>query len=171
MNAHPKAVILMGVSGCGKTLIGEQLAQILGWLFYDGDDYHPPENIAKMTAGIPLDDDDRKPWLKTLHDLISDHLRKGYSMLLACSALKKKYRDQLSIGNPRTVFVYLKGDFHLIFERMQDRSEHYMKAEMLRSQFDTLEEPEDALVVDISKTPDRIIEEIISGLHLKKQKN
>ena len=167
MSTRPQAIILMGVSGCGKTSIGVRLSQILGWPFYDGDKYHPPENIAKMAQGIPLDDADRIPWLANLHDLITEHLAEGQSMLLACSALKKKYRDQLAKGNPGTVIVYLKGDFDLIFERMRIRPGHYMKADMLRSQFDALEEPTGAWVVEIAQDLDCITEEIISRVHLK----
>ncbi|HBX67916.1 MAG TPA: gluconate kinase [Chloroflexi bacterium] len=164
MSNPPQAVVLMGVSGCGKTSVGAELSRILGWPFFDGDDFHPPENVAKMAAGIPLNDDDRAPWLANLHDLIAEHLRRGQSVLLACSALKQKYRTQLAAGNPGTVFVHLKGDFDLIFGRMQARAGHYMKAEMLRSQFATLEEPTEALTVDINQNLDRIVVEIITQL-------
>jgi gluconokinase len=156
----PQAIILMGVSGCGKTAVGERLSQVLGWAFFDGDDFHPTDNIAKMSRGLPLNDDDRVPWLANLHDLIADHLETGRSMILACSALKEKYRDQLKEGNPGTLVVYLKGDFDLIFNRMSYRRDHYMKAEMLRSQFDALEEPADAITVDIDKPLEEIVEEI-----------
>ncbi|HBY09401.1 MAG TPA: gluconate kinase [Chloroflexi bacterium] len=164
MSNPPQAVVLMGVSGCGKTSVGAELSRILGWPFFDGDDFHPPENVAKMAVGIPLNDDDRAPWLANLHDLIAEHLRRGQSVLLACSALKQKYRTQLAAGNPGTVFVHLKGDFDLIFGRMQARAGHYMKAEMLRSQFATLEEPTEALTVDINQNLDRIVVEIITQL-------
>ena len=164
MSNPPQAVVLMGVAGCGKTSVGAELSRILGWPFFDGDDFHPPENVAKMAAGIPLNDDDRAPWLANLHDLIAEHLRRGQSVLLACSALKQKYRTQLAAGNPGTVFVHLKGDFDLIFGRMQARAGHYMKAEMLRSQFATLEEPTEALTVDINQNLDRIVVEIITQL-------
>jgi carbohydrate kinase (thermoresistant glucokinase family) len=167
MARQPQAVVLMGVSGCGKTSVGVRLSRLLDWPFYDGDDYHPEENVTKMGLGIPLDDADRTPWLANLNDLISEHLSTGRSMLLACSALKEKYRDQLAKGNPGMVFVYLKGDFNLIFERMRVRSGHYMKAEMLQSQYDALEEPTDALVIDISQDLDRMTKEIISWLGLK----
>jgi gluconokinase len=167
MDTNPQAIVLMGVSGSGKTSVGVRLSQRLNWPFYDGDDFHPPENIAKMGQGIPLDDADRVPWLAILNNLISEHLSAGCSMLLACSALKRKYRDQLTDGNPGTVFVYLKGDFNLIFDRMGVRSGHYMKAEMLQSQFSALENPKDALVVDISQDLDGITKEIISHIDLK----
>ena len=160
----PQAVILMGVSGCGKTSVGERLSEVLGWPFFDGDDFHPPENVAKMAAGTPLNDNDRAPWLANLQALIADHLKKEQSMLLACSALKQSYRDQLVAGNPGTVFVHLQGDFDLIFGRMQARSGHYMKAEMLRSQFETLEDPANALTVDIGQELDTIVTEILKKL-------
>jgi carbohydrate kinase (thermoresistant glucokinase family) len=163
---EPTALILMGVSGCGKTSVGLQLSQRLGWPFYDGDDFHPRENVEKMATGIPLDDNDRVPWLKILRDLIARHLARGESVLLACSALKQSYRDQLADGNLGTVFVHLKGDYDLILSRMQARAGHYMKAEMLQSQFATLEAPADALTVDIGVNLDRITEEIITQLHL-----
>lgn len=164
---RPQALILMGVSGSGKTAVGELLSQKLGWPFFDGDDFHPKDNVAKMAAGIPLDDDDRTPWLLNLHDLIADHLAWGKPLLLACSALKQTYRDLLLDGNPNTLFVHLKGDFGLIMSRMQARAGHYMKPEMLNSQFETLEEPTDALTVDIGQNLDRITEEIITKLHLR----
>jgi len=164
---QPQALILMGVSGSGKTAVGELLSQKLGWPFFDGDDFHPKENVEKMAAGIPLDDDDRIPWLMNLHDLIADHLAERKSLLLACSALKQSYRDLLLEGNPDTLFIHLKGDFGLIMSRMQARSGHYMKSEMLYSQFETLEEPTEALTVDIGQNLDRITEEIIKQLHLR----
>jgi gluconokinase len=114
-----------------------------------------------------LDDDDRTPWLKILHDLIADHLADGKSLLLACSALKRTYRNLLAEGNPGTIFVHLKGDFDLIMSRMQARAGHYMKPEMLHSQFATLEEPTGALTVDIDQNLDRITEEIITKLQLR----
>jgi len=161
MSNQTQAIILMGVSGCGKTSVGKELSRTLGWPFFDGDDYHPQENVAKMASGIPLDDADRSPWLTRLHDLIAEHLEQGQSLILACSALKQKYRDQLMAGNPGSHFVYLKGDFNLILRRMGSRSEHYMKAEMLRSQFDALEEPTQTLTVEIEKDLDLVVKEIL----------
>lgn len=156
----PRVIVLMGVSGCGKTAVGGQLSERLGWPFFDSDDFHPTENIAKMSQGIPLDDHDRAAWLSNLHDLILDHQEDGENMLLACSALKQKYRHQLSEGVPGITFAYLKGSYNLIFSRMQSRPGHYMKAGMLRSQFDTLEEPYEALVVDIDQGIEAIAEQI-----------
>ena len=165
MNKAGTALIMMGVSGCGKTSVGKRLSEVLGWPFYDGDDFHPPENVAKMSTGIPLDDADRAPWLTRLHDLIADHLEAGGSMLLACSALKQSYRDTLSRENPGVVFVYLKGDFDLILGRMAAREAHYMKAGMLRSQFEALEEPLEAITVEVSKPLDELILEILARVN------
>lgn len=164
MNPKPVALVLMGVSGCGKTAVGERLAEITGWPFYDGDDFHPEENVAKMAAGVPLDDQDRVPWLDHLHHLIKDHLQAGKSVLLACSALKQAYRDRLTGDNQGTIFVFLKGDFELIFARMQSRAGHYMKAGMLQSQFESLEEPVDAVVVDISQSLEQVVAAILDRL-------
>ncbi len=164
---QPQAIVLMGVSGCGKSSVGQRISQELCWPFYDGDDFHPQENVEKMAAGIPLKDADRVPWLANLHDLIAKHLVESKSMLLACSALKQIYRDQLAEGNPGTLFVYLKGDFDLILGRIHSRAGHYMKAEMLQSQFEALEEPVEALVIDISQNLDTITEEIVMQLRLR----
>ena len=155
--------VIMGVSGCGKSTVGEALAQRLGSPFYDGDDLHPPENVAKMASGKPLDDTDRYPWLARLRNLIATHLEKGETAVLACSALKKKYRDQLREGNDGTQFVYLKGDFELIWGRMQGRPEHYMKAEMLHSQFADLEEPDadEAVIVHIENDVDTVVGRVL----------
>jgi gluconokinase len=156
--------IVMGVSGCGKTSVGEALAKELGWDFYDADDFHPPENVAKMASGTPLNDSDRAPWLATLHDLISSSLMENRSGVLACSALKESYRRQLMESNDGVLLIYLKGSYELIWSRMEARTEHYMKPHMLKSQFETLEEPTDALTVDISASVDEIVQEIISAV-------
>ncbi|NJC95521.1 MAG: gluconate kinase [Anaerolineales bacterium] len=151
----------MGVSGSGKTTLGKALAQKLGWVFLDGDDFHPPANIAKMAAGIPLDDSDRAPWLASLHERLLSTLKADRHPVLACSALKENYRSQLLDGLQGIEVVFLKGSFELIRSRMSEREDHYMKSGMLRSQFDTLEEPRDALVLDISKPVDELIDVII----------
>ena len=140
----------MGVAGCGKSTIGKALAEHLGWDFFDADDFHPPENITKMTAGIPLDDDDRDPWLNTLHNLIADRLRDHRPAVLACSALKERYRLRLLANNPGVQLVYLQGSYDVIRERLAARPDHYMKPAMLRSQFAALEEPADALTIDVT---------------------
>jgi gluconokinase len=154
--------ILMGVSGSGKTSVGEALADQLGWDFYDADNFHPPENVAKMANGIPLSDSDRAPWLARLHDLISSSLKQDRPGVLACSALKERYRQQLLESNTGVQIVFLKGSYDLIWSRMKKRTDHYMQPHMLRSQFDTLEEPTNALTVDISMSVDDIVETIIS---------
>jgi gluconokinase len=159
-------VILMGVSGSGKTSVGKALSERLGWDFYDADDFHPPENVAKMTNGIPLDDSDRDPWLAALHDLISASLQADRPGVLACSALKARYRQQLLDSNDSVQIVYLKGNFDLIWSRMAERKEHYMQPHMLKSQFAVLEQPTDALTIDISKPVNDIVREIVSNLSL-----
>lgn len=157
----------MGVSGCGKTTIGKALATKLGWDFYDADDFHPSENKAKMRAGIPLTDDDRAPWLATQHALISRYLKDHKHGVLACSALKERYRQVLLAGNQGLLVVYLKGNYDLIWERMMARSNHYMKPEMLQSQFEVLEEPIYGLVIDISKSVDEIVAQILEVSDVK----
>ncbi len=153
----PSILIVMGVSGCGKTTVGRALGEALGWDFFDGDDFHPPANKAKMSQGLPLNDEDRAGWLAALADLIRQRLAAGQPAVLACSALKETYRDVLRV-DPRAVqFVYLKGDYDLIWERMQRRQGHYMKASMLASQFATLEEPHDAWEVDIRLPPEEMV--------------
>lgn len=153
--------VMIGVSGCGKTTVGMALAEKLGCPFYDGDDFHPPENVAKMASGRPLNDDDRFPWLARLHDLLAGHAAKGETAVLACSALKKKYREQLQV-NGQVQFIHLQGDFDLIWQRMQARQNHYMKAEMLQSQFDTLESPgaDEAFTIDIDQDIESILKQI-----------
>jgi gluconokinase len=159
------AVVVMGVSGCGKSTVGKRLAKRLHCPFYDGDDFHPQENVAKMASGHPLDDADRAPWLDRLRDLIHDHLLRGESAVVACSALKRRYRDRLRAGNADLRFVHLQGDFDLIWDRMRARPGHYMKANMLQSQFDALEAPDDdeALTVSIEEDADRIVDRIIEA--------
>ena len=155
---------MMGVSGCGKTTVGKLLSEKTGIEFFDGDDFHPPANKRQMANGFPLNDDDRAGWLIGLADLIKNRLSQGKSTILACSALKQKYRDILNAQPGNVRFVYLKGNYDEILERMKTRSDHYMKAGMLRSQFETLEEPADALTVDITLTPEQKIDSILQGL-------
>jgi gluconokinase len=156
----PSFYVIMGVSGCGKTSLAKALALKLGWDFYDADDFHPPENVAKMAGGIPLDDTDRAPWLDALHDLISASLKAGRPGALACSALKERYRQTLLNGNDGVQVVYLKGSYELISARMLARAGHYMQPEMLKSQFDALEEPKNALVIDISQSLREMVDQI-----------
>lgn len=162
-------LIVMGVSASGKTTVGSLLSKRLGWDFFDGDDYHSPGNIAKMASGAPLTDEDRAPWLAHLHDLLSGSLRAGRHPILACSALKQRYRDALQMGNPGLRIIYLKGSYDLILARMRERPGHYMKPEMLRSQFDALEEPADAWVADVSRPPKKIVEDILAWMEQEKK--
>jgi gluconokinase len=157
-------VIVMGVSGSGKTSVGKTLAERLEWDFYDADDFHPPANVAKMANGIPLDDSDRVPWLTALHQIISSSLTANKPGVLACSALKERYRRQLMDGNDGVQLVYLKGDYDLIWSRMSVRKDHYMKPAMLQSQFEALEEPTDALTVNVSMALEDIVQTVISTL-------
>jgi gluconokinase len=143
-------VVLMGVSGCGKSSVGRRLGEALSWPFIEGDDFHPPENVAKMAAGIALDDADRWPWLDRLASEIARIASEGRSAVVACSALKQAYRDRLaSKAPPGTVqFVHLAGDQATIAERLTTRKHRYMPASLLASQFATLESPRDAIVVE-----------------------
>lgn len=161
-------VILMGVTGSGKTTVGKLLADELGWEFYDADDFHPPGNIEKMKRGIPLDDADRKPWLETLNDLIRNRLEQGENGVLACSALKASYRDYLLIDE-KVRLVYLMGDHELIKGRLNDRTGHYMNPKLLDSQFETLEEPEAGFRIDTSRSPSEIVRSIRDHLGLSVQ--
>jgi gluconokinase len=152
-------IVLMGVAGCGKTSVGKLLSESLGWRYFDADDFHPPANINKMANGIPLNDADRQPWLESLQRLITDNLDNHQSAVVACSALKQSYRNMLLVDE-RVLLVYLKGSYDLIAERLSARGEHYMNPDLLDSQFEALEEPLDALHVDIASSPDRIVETI-----------
>jgi gluconokinase len=157
-------VVLMGVSGCGKTTIGKLLSERLGWPLLDADDYHPPANIEKMRSGIPLADEDRWPWLTRLNALLKDKTAGGEGTLLACSALKQKYRNRLADGCSDLRWVYLKGSFALIESRLKARKGHYMKAGLLESQFAALEEPDDAITVDVSSTPEAAADAALAAL-------
>ena len=163
---HPSSFfVVMGVSGCGKTTVSEALAAHLNCPFYDGDDFHPPENVAKMAQGIPLDDTDRMPWLARLAALIQAHLDREETAVLASSALKKQYRDQLRVSQ-RVQFIYLEGSFDLIWQRMQTRQNHYMKADMLRSQFEALEQPgaNEAITIPIDRDVEGILAMILQKI-------
>ena len=150
-------ILVMGVSGVGKTTIGRRLAEVLGWTFYDADDFHPASNVEKMRSGMPLDDADRLPWLQALGDLIRGCLDRGEHAVLACSALRRGYRRLLHVDDPGVKLVYLKGTMDLIRSRLEDRLGHFMNPMLLSSQFATLEEPENAIPVDVSPDPDRIV--------------
>ena len=162
----PSVIVLMGVAGSGKTTIGKLLAEDLGWPFYEGDDFHPQANVEKMNGGLPLNDEDREPWLHTLQKLINRLTHSGESAILACSALKRAYREYLQRDNQGALFVYLKGDYHLIRKRLEERKGHFMRAGMLESQFRTLEEPERALAIDIFQEPEAVVDFIKRKLTL-----
>ena len=158
-------VVMMGVCGSGKTKVGRALAESLGWPFHDADDFHPPANVAKMAAGIPLTDDDRWPWLDRIVDELAHAGADDGNAVLACSALRQIYRDRIArAGNVR--FVFLKGDLATIAERLAVRSHKYMPASLLPSQFATLEEPADALVLDIRADIQAKVATIREGLGL-----
>ena len=159
--SNTRFFIIMGVSGCGKTSVGKALAAKLGWDFYDADDFHSAENIAKMASGIPLNDTDRAPWLAALHDRIAASLAQNRPGVLACSALKERYRQVLLDDNPSVQIVYLKGSYDQIWSRMSHRTGHYMKPEMLRSQFEALEEPREAITIDIALSVNEIVKQLV----------
>lgn len=147
----------MGVSGSGKSTIGKLLSKKLGWQFFEGDSYHPDSNIQKMKSGVPLNDEDRKPWLLKLREIIERALSKNENIILSCSALKESYRKVLCI-NDDVKIVYLKGSIDVIKERMIKRENHFMKTNLLQSQFEALEEPSNAIVVDINNPSEKILE-------------
>jgi gluconokinase len=152
-------VIVMGVTGSGKTTVGRLLAQQLRWEFADADDFHPQANVEKIARGIPLDDEDRRPWLERLRIQITNWIANGQNGVLACSALKRTYRQELSVG-PEVRFVYLKGSPELIRQRLRLRRGHFADEKILAGQFADLEEPETAVTVDVSQTPEKIVAEI-----------
>lgn len=156
----------MGVAGSGKSTIGELLSDRTGWKFYDADDFHSPENIAKMSRGIPLTDSDREPWLAKLKELITQNIYQGNHGILACSALKSAYRQVLTPEEHKNkiAWVYLYGDYDLILTRLKQRQGHFFKEEMLRNQFNNLEEPEEILKIDVALSPDAIVEMILNYL-------
>ncbi|UBF24958.1 gluconokinase [Kovacikia minuta CCNUW1] len=159
-------ILVMGVSGSGKTTIGRYLAADLGWQFRDADDFHPPGNIEKMRQGIPLTDSDRAPWLLAMQQAIRSWIQTNTNVVLACSALKSSYRQILYQPTDPIQLVYLTGSFELIQQRLNQRQGHYMQANLLKSQFDALEQPENALIVDITQSPPVIIEQIRTALGL-----
>jgi gluconokinase len=161
-------VIIFGVSGAGKTTIGQRLAHELGWRFFEADDFHPGANIDKMRRGIPLTDEDRWPWLESLRELIARSLGAGENAVLACSALKEKYRRYLRV-NTDVRFVFLRGDYALIADQLRHPRGHFMNPALLKTQFADLEEPqpdEGVLMVELGRTPQEIVEEIKGRLHL-----
>ena len=160
-------VIVMGVSGAGKSTIGQALATSLRWEFHDGDDLHSENNKRKMHSGEPLTDLDRAPWLLAVRTLIQGILSSGRNAVVACSALKQSYRDQIVVDPASVKIVYLKGSQRLIAERLAGRPGHFMNPALLQSQFDALQEPVDAIVVDVSAAPKVIVDAIKSQLGLQ----
>jgi gluconokinase len=162
---HSRIVLLMGVSGSGKTTIGRMLAGQLGWPYFEADDFHSAANKEKMSHGIPLDDDDRAPWLAAIRQRIDDCVARNESAVFTCSALKEKYRRVLMDRVPSISLVYLGGGPATLLARMRGRSGHYMKADMLQSQLAALEVPHDALMIDITQSPEAIVAKIRSTLN------
>ncbi|WHP47397.1 gluconokinase [Mannheimia bovis] len=163
-----KAFILMGVSSTGKTSVGTAVAQKLGMKLIDGDDLHPRANILKMASGTPLNDDDRRPWLERINDAAFSLEQKSEKGIIVCSALKKKYRDQIREGNADVKFLFLNGSFELVLERMKQRKGHFMKPEMLQSQFNTLEIPQadepDVIFIDIDGSFEEVVERCVEAV-------
>jgi gluconokinase len=152
-------VIIMGTTGAGKTTIGTMLATQLNWQFADADTFHPPANIEKMSRGIPLTDADRAPWLEAMRKAILEWIAAGKNVVLACSALKRAYRDKLR-PSPEVKIVYLKGDYALFAERIRHRHGHFAGEQILAGQFADLEEPMDAITIDAAQSPEEIVAEI-----------
>ena len=160
-----KVIIIMGVSGSGKTTIGKMLAEKTRFEFYDADNFHPKENIEKMQAGIPLTDEDRWPWLDNMNNFAKEKIKTG-NVIVTCSALKEIYRLRLCKGIETSCrWIFLKGTYDMILQRMQQRKEHYMPASLLQSQFDALEEPTGAITEDISQSPEIIVQRIIKAIY------
>jgi gluconokinase len=150
----------MGVEGSGKTTIGKLLAEHLGWSFADADSFHSQENIAKMKQGIPLTDSDRAGWLAAIHEAALNWEAEGQNAIITCSALKNSYRELIQAGTKDLRFIYLKGSYELIAQRLSQRKDHFAKGNLLASQFADLEEPKDVITVDITPAPEVIAKEI-----------
>jgi carbohydrate kinase (thermoresistant glucokinase family) len=165
-----RVIVLMGVSGSGKSTVGNALASALGWEFRDADSFHPPNNVEKMSRGVPLNDEDRAPWLKAIAAWIDDRLATGRTGIVSCSALKRAYRQVLLDGRSGVGLVHLRGDFDLIAARMAARRGHFMPLSLLENQFQTLEEPgpdEHALAVSIDASADNIAQKIVAAFGLR----
>ena len=156
----------MGVVGAGKTTVGKLLAEQLGWEFVDADSFHSAANVEKIRLGIPLDDADRAPWLRAIRAAIQRWIAKKQNVVLACSALKRSYREELD-GGAEVKLVYLKGTYEIIYQRLGLRQGHFASEKLLASQFAILEEPEDGVVVDVEQSPEVLVEEIRGRLGLK----
>jgi carbohydrate kinase (thermoresistant glucokinase family) len=162
----PRIIVLMGVSGAGKSTTGRRLSGTLGWPYRDADTFHPPANIAKMRSGVPLDDEDRRPWLAAIAVWIDAQRGQGACGIVSCSALKRRYREVVIGERPDVGLVYLKGSLALIGDRLSRRRGHFMPLALLESQFEALEEPgldEQALVVPVHMPPKRVVERIVAS--------
>ena len=159
-------VVVMGVTGSGKTTVGSLLAAQLGWEFADADEFHPEANVAKMAQGVALTDADREPWLAALHAAISSWLAVGKNVVLACSALKRSYREKLGVGGAVRL-VYLKGSYELVAARLKERLGHFATEAILADQYATLEEPQDAVTVDVKALPEEVVREVEGRLGLQ----
>lgn len=159
-------VVVMGVAGAGKSTLGAALAAQLGWRFMDADDHHPPQNVAKMAAGVPLEDEDRWPWLDVLNGKLQEADATGHSLVLACSALKESYRRRLLAGVGPSRIVHLHGSFALIASRLAARRHRYMPASLLESQFAALEPPAGAIAIDVAAEPACCVDAIVAELQL-----
>lgn len=166
--SRPQAAVVMGVAGVGKTTVGRRLAERLGWEFYDGDDFHPAANVDKMSRGVALTDGDRRVWLQRLRRLIARSLDEGRPAVVACSALKKAYRTTLLRGNEGTVIVYLRAPQDVVLDRVRTRKDHFFDPKLLATQYDELEEPDDAVTVDASRPPDAVVEEVLDALRVER---
>jgi len=165
-----KAIVVMGVSGSGKTTVARLLAGRLGWRFAEADEFHSAANVAKMRGGVPLTDEDRAPWLAAIASYIDDAIASGRLAVVTCSALKRRYRDVIIGSRPGVALVYLKGDYDTIAKRIAARPHHYMPVSLLKSQFEALEEPagpEEAIVVSVDLPPDEIVREILQAGPIK----
>jgi gluconokinase len=162
--ARPSLVLVMGVSGSGKTTLGRALAEALGFGFCDGDDFHSPASVAKMSRGQALDDADRRPWLAAVAARIEAARAAGASMVLACSALKSAYREWLGVGRPDVFVVHLAGPAEIIRERLRQRTGHFAKDDLLASQLDALQPPDNAITINASRTADEVLDEALERL-------
>jgi gluconokinase len=158
-------IVITGVTGSGKSTIGKLLAAQLQWKFYEGDDFHPPANIEKLTRGAPLDDKDRLPWLMAIRDTIRAAITRGEDAVITCSALKESYRRVLRMG-PEVFLIHLQAEPELIDERLKHRTGHFMNRALIQSQFETLEEPEAALQIDAGLSPGEVVRTIRTRLSL-----
>ena len=167
VSSEMQLIVVFGVSGCGKTTLGAALAKALAASFMDADDFHSSENVAKMRIGTALSDADRAPWLTTLNSEIRLRLSAGQSVVMACSALKLAYRQAISAGLSKVDWIFLDGSFDAVAGRLRERENHYMPESLLRSQFDALERPDDAICVSIELSPAGQLAAALAALHVK----